>query len=178
MTLTTPHCPVAETMPGEVELRVASVPGVRDAEVNLVWDPPWDPGKMRPTRRASNWGCCDEPTPSPPCAQAPPCILTPRRRAAHCRSDGQSARRRDRRQALHPAPRLLGPCLLGRLCQRGSAFDEKIDTPGGVFYIDGASVLYLIGSTMDWVEDDFTAGFVFENPNAKGACGCGESFMV
>lgn len=46
MTLTTPHCPVAETMPGEVELRVASVPGVRDAEVNLVWDPAWDPAKM------------------------------------------------------------------------------------------------------------------------------------
>ena len=46
MTLTTPHCPVAETMPGEVELRAASVPGVRDAEVNLVWDPPWGPDKM------------------------------------------------------------------------------------------------------------------------------------
>ncbi len=46
MTLTTPHCPVAETMPAEVELRVSSVPGVRDAEVNLVWDPAWDPQKM------------------------------------------------------------------------------------------------------------------------------------
>jgi FeS assembly SUF system protein len=46
MTLTTPNCPVAESMPGEVELRVLSVPGVRDAEVKLVWDPPWDPGKM------------------------------------------------------------------------------------------------------------------------------------
>ena len=46
MTLTTPHCPVAETMPGEVELRAASVPGIRDAEVNLVWDPPWGPDKM------------------------------------------------------------------------------------------------------------------------------------
>ncbi len=57
-------------------------------------------------------------------------------------------------------------------------FDEKIETPGGVLYIDGASVLYLVGSTMDWVEDDFAAGFVFENPNAKGACGCGESFTV
>ena len=57
-------------------------------------------------------------------------------------------------------------------------FDEKIETPGGIFYIDGASVLYHVGSTMDWQEDDFTAGFVFENPNAKGACGCGESFMV
>ena len=57
-------------------------------------------------------------------------------------------------------------------------FDERIETPGGLFFIDGASVLYLVGSTMDWVEDDFAAGFVFENPNAKGACGCGESFTV
>ena len=57
-------------------------------------------------------------------------------------------------------------------------FDERIETPGGLFFIDGGSVLYLVGSTMDWVEDDFTAGFAFENPNAKGACGCGESFTV
>ncbi|HEY0957848.1 MAG TPA: SUF system Fe-S cluster assembly protein [Novosphingobium sp.] len=46
MTLTTPHCPVAESMPGEVELRVGAVPGVRDVEVSLVWDPPWDMAKM------------------------------------------------------------------------------------------------------------------------------------
>ena len=58
------------------------------------------------------------------------------------------------------------------------AFDEKIITPGGTFYVDGGSILYLIGSTMDWVEDDFAAGFQFTNPNAKGACGCGESFTV
>ncbi len=58
------------------------------------------------------------------------------------------------------------------------AMDERIETPGGTFFIDGGSVLYLIGSTMDWQEDDFTAGFVFANPNAKGACGCGESFTV
>ena len=46
MTLTTPHCPVAETMPGEVETRVLYVEGVQDATVNLVWDPPWDPSRM------------------------------------------------------------------------------------------------------------------------------------
>jgi iron-sulfur cluster assembly protein len=56
--------------------------------------------------------------------------------------------------------------------------DEKVATPGGDLYIDGPSLLYLIGSRMDWVEDDFTAGFVFQNPNAKGSCGCGESFTV
>ncbi len=57
-------------------------------------------------------------------------------------------------------------------------FDERIDTPGGTLFVDAGSILYLVGSTMDWVEDDFTAGFVFANPNAKGACGCGESFTV
>ena len=57
-------------------------------------------------------------------------------------------------------------------------FDEKIETSGGTFYVDGASVLYLVGSTMDWTEDDFATGFTFENPNATGACGCGESFTV
>jgi iron-sulfur cluster assembly protein len=56
--------------------------------------------------------------------------------------------------------------------------DEKIETAGGTFFVDGGSILYLIGSIMDWREDDFAAGFVFENPNAKGACGCGESFTV
>ena len=56
--------------------------------------------------------------------------------------------------------------------------DERIETPGGTFFVDGASILYLIGSTMDWQEDDFAAGFTFNNPNATGSCGCGESFTV
>ena len=57
-------------------------------------------------------------------------------------------------------------------------FDEKIVTPDGTLYVDGGSILYLVGSVMDWTEDDFAAGFTFANPNAKGACGCGESFTV
>ena len=56
--------------------------------------------------------------------------------------------------------------------------DEKIETPAGAFFVDGGSLLYLIGSVMDWREDDFAAGFVFDNPNATGSCGCGESFTV
>lgn len=46
MTLTTPNCPVAESMPSEVEYRVGTVAGVRDVEINLVWDPPWTPERM------------------------------------------------------------------------------------------------------------------------------------
>jgi iron-sulfur cluster assembly protein len=56
--------------------------------------------------------------------------------------------------------------------------DEAIAVGETTLWVDAGSLLYLVGSTMDWQEDDFTAGFVFENPNAKGACGCGESFTV
>ena len=61
---------------------------------------------------------------------------------------------------------------------KADPFDERIETPGGAFFVDGGSVLYLVGSIMHWVEDDFTSGFVFNNPNATGSCGCGESFTV
>jgi iron-sulfur cluster assembly protein len=56
--------------------------------------------------------------------------------------------------------------------------DEAIPVGETMLWVDAGSLLYLVGSTMDWQEDDFTAGFVFQNPNAKGACGCGESFTV
>nr|VFJ75216.1 MAG: FeS assembly SUF system protein [Candidatus Kentron sp. FW] len=46
MTLTAPGCPVAETFPGTVESAVRSVPGVLDARVSLVWDPPWNQDNM------------------------------------------------------------------------------------------------------------------------------------
>ncbi len=51
MTLTSPHCPVAESMPGEVEDRARSVDGVGDVKVNLVWDPPWTPARMSEAAR-------------------------------------------------------------------------------------------------------------------------------
>ena len=46
MTLTSPNCPAAQELPAEVESRVLDVPGVTDAEVEVVWDPPWEPSKM------------------------------------------------------------------------------------------------------------------------------------
>lgn len=46
MTLTTPNCPSAQELPIMVENAVATVPGVGDVKVNIVWDPPWDPSRM------------------------------------------------------------------------------------------------------------------------------------
>lgn len=51
MTLTAPGCPVAGTMPGMVELALLTVDGIDSAEVELVWDPPWDPSRMSDAAR-------------------------------------------------------------------------------------------------------------------------------
>lgn len=51
MTLTSPMCPVAESLPPEVEAKVRGVPGVTDVDVELVWDPPWHPSMMSEAAR-------------------------------------------------------------------------------------------------------------------------------
>lgn len=56
--------------------------------------------------------------------------------------------------------------------------DEKIEDKGVTLYVDAMSLIYLIGSEMDYRDEKFQSGFTFSNPNAKGSCGCGESFNV
>jgi FeS assembly SUF system protein len=51
MTLTSPHCPAAAELPAEVEAKVRAVPGVTDAAVDVVWDPPWDQSMMSDAAR-------------------------------------------------------------------------------------------------------------------------------
>src|SRR5512141_2125765 len=51
MTLTTPACPVARTLPAEVERKVRAVPGVNDVKLELVWDPPWSKARLSPAAR-------------------------------------------------------------------------------------------------------------------------------
>jgi FeS assembly SUF system protein len=53
MTLTTPNCPSAAELPAMVENAVASVPGVGEVKVNLIWDPPWDPSRMSDEARVA-----------------------------------------------------------------------------------------------------------------------------
>jgi len=51
MTLTSPHCPAAQSMPAEIEEKVKAVSGVSHVKIDLVWDPPWDPSKMSEAAR-------------------------------------------------------------------------------------------------------------------------------
>ena len=57
-------------------------------------------------------------------------------------------------------------------------FEEVIEYEGFSVFIDPAASMFLIGSEMDYQEGQFQTGFTFNNPNAKGTCGCGESFHV
>jgi iron-sulfur cluster assembly protein len=54
-------------------------------------------------------------------------------------------------------------------------FDELVDDKGATVLIDPKAVMYLIGAEMDWKTDKLASQFVFNNPNQKSACGCGES---
>ncbi|GME92981.1 hypothetical protein B5S31_g3257 [[Candida] boidinii] len=57
-------------------------------------------------------------------------------------------------------------------------FDEMIEQDGVKVLIDSKALFSIVGSEMDWVDDKLSSKFVFKNPNSKGTCGCGESFMV
>ena len=56
--------------------------------------------------------------------------------------------------------------------------EDAIEDKGVKILIEPTAVMFLFGSTMDYVDDKFQSGFVFTNPNEKGRCGCGESFHV
>jgi len=56
---------------------------------------------------------------------------------------------------------------------------DLIELENGVkLFVDPTSVMYLLGTVMDWEDDMFSTGFTFKNPNENGRCGCGESFTV
>lgn len=57
-------------------------------------------------------------------------------------------------------------------------FDEVVEQDGVKVCIDSKALFLIVGSEMDWLDDTLASKFVFRNPNSKGTCGCGESFMV
>lgn len=57
-------------------------------------------------------------------------------------------------------------------------FDETVEQDGVKVLIDSKALFSIVGSEMDWIDDKLSLRFIFKNPNSKGTCGCGESFMV
>lgn len=57
-------------------------------------------------------------------------------------------------------------------------FDEQVQSDGITVFIDPKAIMFLLGTEMDFVQSVLESGFVFQNPNEKGKCGCGKSFHV
>jgi len=56
--------------------------------------------------------------------------------------------------------------------------EEEVNQHGVRVYVESSALMHIIGTTMDYVEDELTSEFVFHNPNAQDSCGCGESFTT
>ncbi|CAK68842.1 unnamed protein product (macronuclear) [Paramecium tetraurelia] len=63
-------------------------------------------------------------------------------------------------------------------CSEPEKLDEVVESKGVKVVVDSKAVMVLVGTEMDYVEDDIKSEFVFKNPNQKGQCGCGESFHI
>lgn len=87
-----------------------------------------------------------------------------------------------------PEPKLIRVSVRNRGCSgltyhleyvtKPEKFDEQVIQDGVKILIDSKALFSIIGSEMDWVDNKLMSKFVFKNPNSKGTCGCGESFMV
>ncbi|KAI1780285.1 iron-binding protein iscA [Hypoxylon cercidicola] len=87
-----------------------------------------------------------------------------------------------------PEPKLIKVGVRNRGCSglsyhldyvdKAGPFDEEVEQDGVKVLIDSKALFSIIGSEMDWIEDQLSQRFHFNNPNIKGECGCGESFMV
>ncbi|KAK6463919.1 hypothetical protein DFJ63DRAFT_54425 [Scheffersomyces coipomensis] len=62
--------------------------------------------------------------------------------------------------------------------EEAGKFDELVEQDGVKVLIDSKALFSIVGSEMDWLDDKLSSRFIFKNPNSKGSCGCGESFMV
>ncbi|GAA5824451.1 hypothetical protein JCM11251_000429 [Rhodosporidiobolus azoricus] len=130
------------------------------------------------------------PAPIPPAPTKP--TETPKRRVARPRKAALSlspgAVERIRGLLDAPEPKLIRVGVRNKGCagmsyhleyvDKPDKFDEVVEQDGVKVVIDSKALFSIIGSEMDWQEDALQARFVFNNPNIKDACGCGESFIV
>ncbi|BGP17090.1 hypothetical protein JCM10213_006880 [Rhodosporidiobolus nylandii] len=130
------------------------------------------------------------PIPSAPAAKKP--VETAKRRTIRPRKAALSltpgAIERIRGLLNSPEPKLIRVGVRNKGCagmsyhleyvDKPDKFDEVVEQDGVKVVIDSKALFSIIGSEMDWQEDALQARFVFNNPNIKDACGCGESFIV
>ena len=71
-----------------------------------------------------------------------------------------------------------GGCAGMEYAKDKNSNDELIEDKGVKVFVDPGAVMYLLGTEMDYKEEEFSSSFVFKNPNETERCGCGESFKI
>ena len=167
MTLTTPNCPVAESLPKEVKDSIMEVKGVKKVDLDLVWDPPWDKSM---NVRGSKTGV--------------KLIM----KQAITLTDGAASRikdimSKDENKSLGvrvgvKSGGCAGMSYIMEYAKEINPNDEVIEDKGVKVFIDPGAIMYLLGTEMDYKKEQFSSSFIFKNPNETERCGCGESFKV
>ena len=155
MTLTTPNCPVAESLPKEVKDSIMQIDGVDKVDLDLVWEPPWDKSMTKQ-------------------------IISLSENAAKRIKEIMSGAEKNSlgvRVGVKSGG-CAGMSYVMEYAKEINPNDEIIEDKGVKVYIDSAAVMYLLGTEMDYKKDNFSTSFTFNNPNETERCGCGESFKI
>ena len=167
MTLTTPNCPVAESLPNEVKNSVKEIKEVKDVDLDLVWDPPWDKSMMSEAAKLRIKLMTNP-------------IIKLSDNAANKIKEIMSGAQKDSigvRIGVK-AGGCAGMSYIMEYAKNSNPNDEVIEDKGVKVFIDAGAVMYLLGTEMDYKTEEFSSSFVFKNPNETERCGCGESFKI
>ena len=157
MTLTSPNCPVAESLPNSVKENILKIEGVGDVDLKLVWDPPWTKDKfmseqiIRLSDNAAN-------------------------RIKQIMSKAESSAIGVRVGIKSGG--CAGMSYIMEYAREIKPNEEVIEEKGVKVFIDPKAIIYLLGTEMDYKQEKFSSQFIFKNPNETERCGCGESFKV
>ena len=148
MTLTTPNCPVAESLPKEVKEGAMQVEEIDDVDLQLVWDPPWTKDMMSDAAK-----------------RIKEIMSASEKNSLGVRVGVKSGG-------------CAGMSYVMEYAKEVKPNEEVIEDKGVKVLIDPKAIMYLLGTEMDYKKEKFSSQFVFKNPNETERCGCGESFKV
>ena len=164
MTLTSPNCPVAESLPKLVKDNILKLDGIDDVNLKLVWDPPWTKDKMSEAAKLELNFMSEQ-------------VIKLSQNAAE-RIKEIMSKAKDKAIGVRVGVKSGGCAGMSYIMEYAKEIkpnEEIIEDKGVKVLIDPKAIMYLLGTEMDYKKEKFSSQFIFKNPNETERCGCGES---